>query len=292
MRGAARALGLAQPVMTRSLRELEQDLGTRLLERHARGVELTAAGRLFLVRAHAAMEEVRRGREELRQTGGAMEGAVTAGLSGMAMLALAPAAYEQFRRACPLVRLRLIEGPFPPLAPRLHDGSMDFYLGPRPERIDRKQFRVETWFANLRRVVVRRGHRLAGATRLDELLGADWLLTGLRERAEAELEELFEAHGLPVPPLRTRIDSISGVLSLLANTDAVALLPRQCVEAPMFRAVVQAVTLRETLGAPDIVLIHRAALPLTPAAEALASCLRRAGGQSALTPERQDPAER
>ena len=38
MRAAARELGIAQPALTRSLQELETELGTPLLERHARGV--------------------------------------------------------------------------------------------------------------------------------------------------------------------------------------------------------------------------------------------------------------
>ncbi len=48
---AATSLGIGQSTLSESVRRLEEELGTRLLYRHARGVKLTAAGEL--VRAHA-----------------------------------------------------------------------------------------------------------------------------------------------------------------------------------------------------------------------------------------------
>ena len=287
VRGAARSLGLAQPALTRSLRELEQHLGVQLLQRHARGVVLTAEGERYLVRARSAMEEMRRGKEEAQQLGGDMQGTVAAALSSAAMLALLPPAYTAFRRDCPQVRLRLLEGAFPSLETRLRDGSVDFYIGPRPERFDRQAFQLEPCFTNQRQIVVRKGHPLSQATSLRELVDADWLLTGFRERFEQELEEQFEAHGLPTPRMLTRVDSMLGMLSLLTATDAVALLPRQCADSPMFKPLIHPVPVREALAAPDIVLITRAGLPLTPAAERIASLLRHAvaprGGLGALT---------
>ena len=44
LRGAARHLGLAQPALSRSLQELERELGVQLFERRARGMMLTPMG--------------------------------------------------------------------------------------------------------------------------------------------------------------------------------------------------------------------------------------------------------
>jgi DNA-binding transcriptional LysR family regulator len=52
---AARRLHLAQPALSRAISQLESDLGFKLLERHARGVTLTPAGEVFLVKARAAV---------------------------------------------------------------------------------------------------------------------------------------------------------------------------------------------------------------------------------------------
>jgi DNA-binding transcriptional LysR family regulator len=52
---AARKLELAQPALSQAIAQLESDLGFKLLERHARGVTLTAPGEVFLVKARAAV---------------------------------------------------------------------------------------------------------------------------------------------------------------------------------------------------------------------------------------------
>src|SRR5712692_1492364 len=56
MTRAARKLHLAQPALSQAISQLESELGLVLLERHARGVTLTAAGEAFLPKARAALE--------------------------------------------------------------------------------------------------------------------------------------------------------------------------------------------------------------------------------------------
>jgi LysR family transcriptional regulator, benzoate and cis,cis-muconate-responsive activator of ben and cat genes len=55
---AARRLGMAQPPLSRAIRQLERRLGAPLLERSSRGVSLTAAGAVLLPEARAALDAV------------------------------------------------------------------------------------------------------------------------------------------------------------------------------------------------------------------------------------------
>src|SRR3954453_4553762 len=52
---AERRLHTAQPSLSRQIRDLEMEVGVKLLERGARGIELTAAGRTFLDHARLAL---------------------------------------------------------------------------------------------------------------------------------------------------------------------------------------------------------------------------------------------
>src|ERR1700760_1908742 len=52
---AAERLWVAQPGLSTQIRRLEAELSAQLFERHARGVDLTEAGRLFLERARVAL---------------------------------------------------------------------------------------------------------------------------------------------------------------------------------------------------------------------------------------------
>src|SRR5439155_26465623 len=55
---AERRLHTAQPSLSRQIRDLEMEVGVKLLERGARGIELTAAGRTFLDHARLALLQV------------------------------------------------------------------------------------------------------------------------------------------------------------------------------------------------------------------------------------------
>jgi len=55
---AAEKLHVAQPALSKAIARLESDLGVKLLERHARGVTLTAAGEAFLPKAQVAVAAV------------------------------------------------------------------------------------------------------------------------------------------------------------------------------------------------------------------------------------------
>lgn len=279
VRSAARTLGLTQPALTRSLRELELEIGGVLCERHARGIVLTPLGERFLVRAQASLEELRRGMEEAQQLTGQMQGQVVVALSSVPVLTSLPTAFTAFRKACPEVRLRIIEGLFPAVEPMLRDGRLDFYVGPMPERTLGASYRIELLFKNERVVLARKGHPLARARSMQALLGAEWIVTGLRERLEQEFEEQFTALGLETPRVFTVVESMMALLALVSTTDALAFLPRQWIETPIFKELVQPIAVRETLVAPDIVQVTRAKMPLTPAAEKFSVLLQRAAGK-------------
>src|SRR5246127_1308310 len=55
---AERRLHTAQPSLSRQIRDLELEVGVPLLERRARGIALTAAGRTFLDHARLALLQV------------------------------------------------------------------------------------------------------------------------------------------------------------------------------------------------------------------------------------------
>lgn len=101
IRAAARVLNLAQPALTRSLADLERELGVPLFERHARGVAATTAGTAFIGRATAILQDLRRAQDEVAQLGGAVGGTVAVGLSTAAHIGLLPPALRPFRARYP-----------------------------------------------------------------------------------------------------------------------------------------------------------------------------------------------
>ena len=66
---AAERLHLAQPPLSRQIRQLEAELGVRLLERTKRRVQLTSAGQVFLGEARDILAQVDRAEAAVRALG-------------------------------------------------------------------------------------------------------------------------------------------------------------------------------------------------------------------------------
>jgi DNA-binding transcriptional LysR family regulator len=267
LRAAARHLGQAQPALTRSIRLLEQDLGTSLFEREARGMVLTPAGKLFYQRASLVVHELRHAREELEQHKGMMSGTVVMGLSIMPHVGLLPQALPRFREKFPQIKLQVIEGLYPAIEPGLRDGSIDFYLGAAPEEAIESGLISTELAQNTRTVVARKNHPLASATSIADLKDAQWASTSVSFNAENDLIELFTKHRLPAPKLMFQANSALSLMVALTSTDLIALLPVQWNDFHLTKDALQVIPIKEILPAPSIVCIQRPGLPLTPAAQ-------------------------
>ena len=276
LRSASRALGLTQPALTRSIRELEQEIGTPLFERRARGMALTPIGQLLVRRASAILSDVRRIQEEIDQLQGDPQGKVVVGLSIAPHVALLPKALRPFRSRYPHVKLHLAEGYYPTVDAQLRDGSMDFYVGPEAGQTVPTDLVQEKLFDNWRMVLARQDHPLSKARSLRELRHAEWVTTSTTTNEEHELGELFRQHGLGAPHLGIRCQSAISLMVSLAYSDLLAMVPQQWTHFDLTASALAPIQIKEKLPGPAIVVVRRQGLPLTPAAQYLLDLLTRA----------------
>jgi LysR family transcriptional regulator, regulator of abg operon len=275
LRAAARQLAGSQPAISRSIQELEKELGVVLFERNTSGVQLTPMGTVFLRRASSVRNELRLAQEELDQLRGETHGRLTIALSSVPHIALLPNALRPFRERYPNVMIEIIDSVFPPVEVDLKESRVDLYVGPVPADIG-SDLLTETLFDNTRLIIGRKGHPLAQSRALRELVDAEWITTSITHLAEEELGPLFAAHGLPAPKLVMRVRSALTMLVALAYSDLLMMLPVQWTQSPLLRDFVQPIAVGELLPAPPICLVRRAGLPLTPAAEYFCDMMRRA----------------
>ena len=275
LRAAARRLGVPQPALTRSVRALEAGLGATLFVREPGGMVLTARGRLFHARACAIVNEARLAADELSQAVGEDEGTVSVALSIMPLVGLLGGSLAPFRARYPKVRLQLSERLFPDAERALRRGDLDFYLGAAPREAPGPGLSMARLFANVRSVVCRPSHPLGGARSLRALADAEWATAAVDYDAEQDLERVFAAKGLPAPRIGVRAHSAMALMVTIAHSDLLAMLPVQWQESALTRGTLRVVPVRDRLPGPDIVLIRRPGLPLTPAAEFFADVLMR-----------------
>jgi len=122
---AAQLLGISQPPLSQQIQALEQEVGARLFERTNRWVELSEAGRLFLVEARLALAQVDKAADVARRAQLGELGELKIGFTASAPFTSGiPQAIFAFRQAFPAVHLALQEMSSKEVAERLEEQSM------------------------------------------------------------------------------------------------------------------------------------------------------------------------
>jgi len=101
IREAAEELHVAQSALSRQIQKLEQEFGVPLFQRHARGVELTSAGEIFLRHARSSLRQTERVRSELDALKGLRRGTITIQSIESLVPGVLPQAIMRFRARHP-----------------------------------------------------------------------------------------------------------------------------------------------------------------------------------------------
>ena len=124
--GAAAALHVSQPSLSRQMQELERDLGVQLFERGSRHITLTEPGMRLRKRAEEIVDLVGRTEDEFRLSANALAGEVRIGGGETPAMGLLADVMTDFVDAYPLVRFSLFSGNAENVSERLDTGRIDF----------------------------------------------------------------------------------------------------------------------------------------------------------------------
>jgi LysR family transcriptional regulator, regulator of abg operon len=270
IRAGARKLEVAQPTITKSIRGLEAELRTQLLQRTPHGVVLTAAGRAFFARARIAQAELRKAEEEVAQVGGQGEGSVALGVGPASGAFLLPEAVTRFREQLPRSRIRIVEALGHALWPLVRDETLDLAVSIKPDPKREPALKFRPLFRMQWAVVARKGHPLGNAGSLAQLADANWLCLLPPPTSGSPLDLIFSAVGLPGPRAVVECDSHTSMITLIAKTDMLGTISRLFLDQPMVRDSLQEIAVAETMPSLTVGIITRTDPPLTPAAAAMA----------------------
>jgi LysR family transcriptional regulator, regulator of abg operon len=272
LRAGARTVGVSQPAITKSIRQLEVELGVQLLQRNARGAAATPAGKAFLARARVVQAELRKAADDLQAFQGGREGSVAFGVGPASSMLLLPDAMLQFRRQYPYAYVRVVEGVNHALLPLVRDETLDFSIGQSPAAKPDAAIKFRPLMRMPLVVVGRQGHPLRAAKSLRELADAPWLMF-YPLGSGAMLEKAFTGAGVPMPRTIVHCESYAAALALLAKTDTLGLVVSQMLEEPYGQRHLRQIKIQEALPASLLGMYTRADAPLTPAASAMAQAV-------------------
>ena len=151
---AAERCRIAQPSLSQQVQKLEDDLGVKLFDRLGRSIRLTEAGRAFIPRARAILEQLDAARSSAADKNADLRGNVTVGVIPTVAPYLMPAYTASFAKKFPDAKLRIIEETTSVLVEGLRDLSIDVAILALPLRhkdLELFPIRTEPLFAVLKK---------------------------------------------------------------------------------------------------------------------------------------------
>ncbi len=229
---AAAALHVSQSAVSEQLRDLEEELGVPLFNRREHRARLTPQGEIFLVEAHRTLAAADRAVEEVRRSARGEAGTLTIGFFIGGTDPLFPALIRKFRERSPGVRVSLIELTPMQQPDALLSGAIDIGFtrvlqSPASNELQAERFYVEPLVAALPV-----GHPLAGQPLdLRKLAGERFVITQ-RETSPALFDKVIAlCRDAGFSPAIAALSSVaSGVLTLVAAGEGVAILPRNTLK--------------------------------------------------------------
>jgi len=277
LRGAADALAITQPAVTKTLNELEEMLGLRLFVRGRRGAALTPQAEPFLLHATASLDALARAVDSLLAPPG--EAPLRIGVLPTLTSSFLPAVLQAYLAGRPGAVVRVLNGRNRELIGRLRERELDLVLGRLSDPDAMAGVHFEPLYAEPLGVALRHGHPFAlrhakRKAALRELAGWPLVLplagTLIRQVADGFLAR----HGVAAP--RALVETLDTPLAraLVLGADAAWLAPlgtvQPDIEAGAMTRLAVTITPQEPVG-----LLRRIDEPATPAAQALLKAARR-----------------
>jgi DNA-binding transcriptional LysR family regulator len=227
---AAEKLLLTQPALSKSIRQLEDELGVRLFDRTPMGVVPTVFGNALAMHAKSIEAQIRNAEAQIANLKGKAQGHVTIGIGPSLSRNIMPAATTTLARRQPGIALTVIEGLVDDLLPQLRRGELDLMVGAWPKIAD-PMFTTEVVLVDRLEVVARAGHPLAGRpVRRQELLDYPWALPPASQKWRQALDDLFMERGLEPPKPQVVSNSAGYLQALIRQSDYLSFLPRQLLD--------------------------------------------------------------
>jgi LysR family transcriptional regulator, hca operon transcriptional activator len=222
---AQRMLHTSQPSLSRQIRDLEDEVGTELLTRRARGIELTPAGRALLDHARSLLSQVETAREAARRAARPAKPCFTMGFLTGHELTWMPEALRILRDELPNIDVMISSQYSPLLAEGLSKGTIDAAFLRREQGVPDLAFRVVVKEPLL--VILPRDHRLAGLKAISprDLAGETFVtVSNTAPVLRVVIDNYLKRSGLKITPAH-EADHLAMGMSLIASTRGVGLLP-------------------------------------------------------------------
>ena len=269
---AAQRLRIAQPALSRQLRQLEEELEVRLFTRHGRGMVPTAAGEKLRERARDILQRLEETRAELLLTDRAEGGRVVFGMPPSVGGILAARLIERFMAEHPAISLHFVNASSGYLREWLHSGAVDLAVlhadEPDPS-LDLAPLLAEDLFF----VTAASGPAAPPPIAFEAVLRQRLVLTGQQHGLRILIERQARRHGDP-PLVAVEADSLEVLKTLVLKRLGGTILPMAAVAEEVAAGRLQAAPIIQPGLSRRLALALPLGQPVSPACRRFAQVLR------------------
>jgi DNA-binding transcriptional LysR family regulator len=268
---AARALGISQPALSRSIQELERRMGATLFSRGRDGAEATDVGRVFLARARMVLAQVGDLEREMQLIQGLGAGELRIGAGVYPSEMFVAAAVARMARSHPQLKMTVVANSIDMLLQMLRRREVDLVVGDLKTAEADRSVRARSLAWHRGYLVVRAGHPLL----LKPQIGLKDVLRhplALTTRIPPDLlSQLLHGKGggREAPKVLPAItcDAPSVMKRIVAESDAVTLMPMSLIADELADGTLAALPIEAPWLGRTFALIELPNRTASPAAE-------------------------
>ena len=228
---AAESLGYSQSAVTVQIRQLEEELHTRLFDRMGKRITLTDPGAQFLSRAYDVLNEVNKARLSVADAG-ELHGRLHIGTIESLCFAKLPAVLRQFWQRHPQVVVHVTTGEPETLIEQMERGELDLiYIldEPRYNNNWRKMMEQREDVVFVASPALGEELGRVPALKLEQLMDKPFYLTEREENYRRVLDRFLASRGVVLTPFLECSDT-SFIIKMLETSRGISLLPWYAVE--------------------------------------------------------------
>ena len=224
---AAQILNTTQPNVSRSIGELEQALGVRLLDRHRQGIEPTEYGRALLDCGAAAFDDLRQGVRNIAFLADPTAGELRIGTTTFLAASFVSALVDRLSRRYPRIVFHLVTGYTETLHQELAERNVDLLIIRGSGPIADPRYDFEFLFDDSYVVAAGAQNQWGRRRRIEiaELVNELWVLPPPDSVIGSIVMDAFRTSGLDYPRVSVVTDCPHMRISLLATGRFVTIFP-------------------------------------------------------------------
>jgi len=224
---AAQILNTTQPNISRSIGELEQALGVRLLDRHRQGIEPTEYGRALLDCGAAVFDDLRQGVKNIAFLADPTAGELRIGTTTFLAASFVSALVDRLSRRYPRLVFHLVTGYTETLHRELAERNVDLLIVRGSGPVADPRYEFEFLFDDSYVVAAGAQNQWVRRRRIEiaELVNELWVLPPPDSVIGSIVMDAFRASGLDYPRVSVVTDCPHMRISLLATGRFVTIFP-------------------------------------------------------------------